>query len=59
MVTPPVCFTGGVALQPGMASALEAVLGCPVRVPSQPQFTGALGAAMLAGERCRGQKSGL
>lgn len=44
----PVCFTGGVALQPGMARALEAALSCPVRVCSSPQYTGALGAAILA-----------
>ena len=50
-VSPPVYFTGGVALQPGMARALEEVLACPVRVAPQPQFTGALGAALLAGER--------
>jgi (R)-2-hydroxyacyl-CoA dehydratese activating ATPase len=45
----PVAFTGGVALQPGMARALAAALGLAVRVPPQPQFTGALGAAILAG----------
>ena len=50
-VTPPVYFTGGVALQSGMARALEEVLACPVRVAPLPQFTGALGAAVLAGER--------
>jgi predicted CoA-substrate-specific enzyme activase len=50
-IVSPVCFTGGVALQPGMARALEEVLACPVRVAPQPQFTGALGAAVLAGER--------
>lgn len=50
-VAPPVCFTGGVALQRGMVSALEAVLQCTVRVSSMPQYTGALGAAILAGER--------
>jgi predicted CoA-substrate-specific enzyme activase len=44
----PVCFTGGVALQPGMVRALEAALGCPVRVAPSPQYTGALGAAILA-----------
>ena len=47
-VSPPVYFTGGVALQPGMARALEEVLACPVRVAPQPQFTGALGAAVSA-----------
>jgi predicted CoA-substrate-specific enzyme activase len=47
-VSSPVYFTGGVALQPGMARALEEVLSCPVRVPPRPQFTGALGAALSA-----------
>jgi len=45
---PPVYFTGGVALQPGMALALEQVLNHPVQVVPQPQFTGALGAALSA-----------
>jgi len=48
LVTPPVYFTGGVALLPGMARALEEVLGCPVHVAPQPQLTGALGAALSA-----------
>jgi predicted CoA-substrate-specific enzyme activase len=52
-VSPPVYFTGGVALQAGMARALEEVLNCPVRVAPQPQFTGALGAAILAGQSRR------
>lgn len=47
-VTPPVAFTGGVALLPGMERALSAVLGQDVVVPPDPQFTGALGAALLA-----------
>ncbi len=51
-VLEPVCFTGGVALQSGMLGALEAALQCPVRVSSLPQYTGALGAAILAGQRC-------
>ena len=55
-VSPPVYFTGGVALQPGMARALEEVLACPIRVAPQPQFTGALGAAVLAGERNTARK---
>jgi predicted CoA-substrate-specific enzyme activase len=48
---PPICFTGGVALQAGMVRALEEALACPVRVAPHPQFTGALGAAILAGRR--------
>ena len=45
---PPVCFTGGVALQAGMLRALEATLSFAVSVAPEPQFTGALGAALLA-----------
>jgi predicted CoA-substrate-specific enzyme activase len=47
-ISPPVYFTGGVALQPGMARALGEVLACPVQVAPHPQFTGALGAALSA-----------
>ena len=56
-ITPPVCFTGGVALQSGMVRALEAALGCPVRPSTLPQYTGALGAAILVGRRS-GRESG-
>jgi predicted CoA-substrate-specific enzyme activase len=52
-VVPPVYFTGGVALQPGMTRALAEVLSCPLRVAPHPQFTGALGAALLAGGQNR------
>jgi len=44
----PICFTGGGALVPGMAEALQAALGHPVRLAPEPLFTGALGAALLA-----------
>jgi predicted CoA-substrate-specific enzyme activase len=54
-VSSPIYFTGGVALQPGMACALEEVLACPVCISPQPQFTGALGAAVLAAERDKGK----
>lgn len=54
-VAGPVCFTGGVALQAGMVRALETTLACPVLVPHLPQFTGALGAAILASRRQRDQ----
>jgi (R)-2-hydroxyacyl-CoA dehydratese activating ATPase len=50
----PVIFTGGVALQAGMLRALETVLGSPIRIPPQPQFSGALGAAILAGRPAAG-----
>jgi predicted CoA-substrate-specific enzyme activase len=44
----PVCFTGGVALQAGMIRALESTLSFPIQVAPDPQYTGALGAALLA-----------
>ncbi|MGB9619177.1 MAG: acyl-CoA dehydratase activase [Armatimonadota bacterium] len=52
-ITPPVAFTGGVALVPGMSRALEAALGRSVSVAPEPQMTGALGAAILACRRMR------
>lgn len=47
-VVPPVAFTGGVARVAGMDKALAAVLGHEMVIPERPQFTGALGAALLA-----------
>ena len=44
----PICFTGGGALVPGMAEALQKALGQPVCLAPQPLLTGALGAALLA-----------
>ncbi len=49
-VTPPVVFTGGVALVSGMDRALAGVLGHSVKIAPDPQMTGALGAAILAAE---------
>ena len=49
-VQQPILFTGGVALVPGMAGALESALGEPVSVAPQPQITAALGAAILAAD---------
>jgi (R)-2-hydroxyacyl-CoA dehydratese activating ATPase len=54
-VAAPVCFTGGVALQSGMVRALEAALSCEVQVSPLPQYTGALGAAILAAQRCHAE----
>jgi len=50
-VKDPVVFTGGVALIPGMVQMLEKSLGHAISVPANPQFTGALGAAILAGQQ--------
>ena len=51
--TPPVIFTGGVAMVPGMAEALSEVLQRDVHVAPDPQMTGALGAAILAARQLR------
>ena len=47
----PIALTGGVALVPGMAAALQIALGKPVMVAPDPQVTCALGAAILASQR--------
>ncbi len=46
--TPPVVFTGGGALVPGMCDALARALDTTVTVCPDPQLTGAIGAAILA-----------
>ncbi len=48
---PPLAFSGGVANNPCMVRELEYALKVPVSVPPQPEFTGALGAALIAFER--------
>lgn len=45
-----IVFTGGVAKNPCMVEFLAAKLGRRVLVPENPQFVGALGAALLARE---------
>jgi len=44
----PVIFTGGVAEIPGMDAALEKAIKKPVQVHPLAQYTGALGAALIA-----------
>ena len=47
-----VALTGGCAKNAGLAKALEAKLGVKVvKLPSDPQIAGALGAALIAAER--------
>lgn len=58
-LTAPIIFTGGVALVPGMQSALHCALGQPVLVAPDPQLSCALGAAILAAQRLRGSQAGL
>jgi predicted CoA-substrate-specific enzyme activase len=51
-----VTFIGGVARQEGMIQALRDKLGVSVNVPDEPQFTTALGAALLGLQRfCKRQ----
>ena len=45
-----IVFTGGVAKNPCMVSFLSEKLGRRVLIPENPQFIGALGAALLASE---------
>ena len=46
-------LSGSILLaMPGMGDALQAVLERPVLIAPQPQLTCALGAALLAAERC-------
>jgi len=47
-VGPEVVFTGGVAQNAGMRSALEQALGLPVIVPEKPLLAAALGAALAS-----------
>jgi predicted CoA-substrate-specific enzyme activase len=51
----PIAFTGGVARNPGVRQALEKRLGVPLVAPELCQFSGALGAALLARERPPGR----
>lgn len=51
LIKPPIVFTGGVALVSGMKEILEASLKERVIIPECPQFTGALGAAIIAAEK--------
>lgn len=48
---PPVVFTGGVALVSGMDKTLLNTLKKEVSISTMPQYTGALGAAIIAYER--------
>ncbi len=48
-----VTFIGGVALQLGMVKACEAKWGFTIHVPAEPQYTTALGAALLGWQRVK------
>ena len=48
---PPVGFTGGVARNRCLVRELSRVMGFELKVPDAPEFTGALGAAIIATEQ--------
>jgi activator of 2-hydroxyglutaryl-CoA dehydratase len=53
-----VVMTGGVAKNPGMFSALEEALGAKMlHLDLDPQINGAIGAALIAAECCKGDRS--
>jgi predicted CoA-substrate-specific enzyme activase len=45
-----VTFTGGTARNPAICKVIASRLGLTIHVPEEPQFVGALGAALIAGE---------
>ncbi len=49
-IEPDVVLTGGVAKNPGIVKAMGEALNCEIKVPEDPILTGALGAALLAGD---------
>ncbi|MHB8125184.1 MAG: acyl-CoA dehydratase activase [Desulfitobacteriaceae bacterium] len=51
-----IVLTGGVAKNIGVARALEEKIGFPLSIPTHPQLTGALGAALIAVDNCTGHK---
>ncbi len=50
-IEPPVMMTGGVAKNKGVVKALEERLNLELKIPSEPQIVGAMGAALNAAER--------
>ena len=52
-----VFFQGATALNQGIVAAFETILGRSITVPPFCNLTGALGAALIARERCKGKSS--
>ena len=48
-------MTGGVAKNPGIVHALEEKLGAKLYICEESQLCGALGAAIFAFEKCKGE----
>ncbi len=53
-----VLLIGGMVHNPGFVQALQAALGVPLRLAAQPEFVGAIGAALLAAESAPAFESG-
>ena len=53
-VNPDVAFVGGVAKDVGFVASLKRKLGTDVLIPENPEFAGALGAALVASKRVGG-----
>jgi len=52
-----ICMSGGVAKNKGVVSHLEQVLGVKIKkLKYDPQIVGAIGAAVIAGEKAKGGK---
>ncbi|NLD18644.1 MAG: 2-hydroxyglutaryl-CoA dehydratase [Clostridiales bacterium] len=54
-IRPKICFQGGVASNLGMRRAFEELLGEEIFVPKEHKIMGALGAALIAKEKCKGK----
>ncbi|MBM2825755.1 MAG: CoA enzyme activase [Dehalococcoidales bacterium] len=50
-IQPELCMTGGVAKNTGIVKRIETRLGQPVKIASDPQIVGALGAALIAQDK--------
>ncbi len=53
-INPEVVLVGGVAKDPGFIASLNRKLGMNVTIPENPEYTGALGAALIAATRAKG-----
>jgi benzoyl-CoA reductase subunit D len=52
-VNPDVVLVGGVAKDVGFVASLKRKLGIDILIPEQPEFVGALGAALVAASRVK------
>jgi len=55
-INPEVVLAGGVAKDVGFVESLKRKLGIDLLIPEYPEYTGALGAALIAAGRAKGAK---